>query len=510
MAKLYSDNIKEQIDDLFAPSVKPEEPAPEPPTLVVEEKEREPVKFDGNIGDMLYDLFETTEVVLPEVEILEVAEPIAEEKPAPRPRTQPKPSLKEENNINYVEQMASKMAKVQKRTSQAAGQERLTEEQLTLNNFQIQLDGIRRALREHTVVSGIGQGGDGQTPGSGVVRIRDLDDVDLDNISSGDSLIWDDLLGSFVPGAGGTGGGAGVSRIQAGEGIEIDPAGGIGVVEISAKLELTDLDDVIGTADAGDFLIYDGSKWASTPLDTSNLNLNSPQGNPFNAARYSRYEIVADGSYNTQQDANILFVDLINDLDARIEELEPDPTDPDASSIGDLDDVSLAGAKTGDFLVYDGDTSMWNAATVPIPNIVVDSDEPNTGSEQQGDLWYNTDTGELHIYDNIWTVVSTSGGASVELGNNPPIGTPVKGNLWVDTTTWSLYVYDGFNWVGLTNEGLTGSGELGEDPILAENIDGDYGSYESSLEGFKEELRAAVNDSTDYESLKSALITALS
>ena len=32
---------------------------------------------------------------------------------------------------------------------------------------------------------------------------------------------------------------------------------------------------------------------------------------------------------------------------------EPDPTDPDASSIGDLDDVSLAGAKTGDFLVYD-------------------------------------------------------------------------------------------------------------------------------------------------------------
>ena len=208
------------VYDLFAPDVE-KELTPEAPTLV-EEKEREPVKMDSNIGEMVYDLFESVDVVIPEMEILEVAEPVAKKNPAPiaKPlaRRQPKSSLKESN---FVEDVASKMTQVQKRTNAASGQEKLTEEQLTLNNFQVQIDGIRRALREHTVVSGIGQGGDGQTPGSGVVRIRDLDDVSLDNISEGDSLIWDDLLGSFVPGAGGSGE-ASVGRIVAGDNIVID------------------------------------------------------------------------------------------------------------------------------------------------------------------------------------------------------------------------------------------------------------------------------------------------
>ena len=52
----------------------------------------------------------------------------------------------------------------------------------TLYKLQRQINEVSSSvsgLREATLVSGIGQGGDGQTPGSGVVFLRDLDDVIL-------------------------------------------------------------------------------------------------------------------------------------------------------------------------------------------------------------------------------------------------------------------------------------------------------------------------------------------
>ena len=136
MAKLYNDKIKEQIDDLFAPDVK-EEPTPEPSVDVVVAEERKPVKLDSNIGEMVHNLFESVDVVIPEVEILEVAQPVIKKKPTPvaKPlaRRELKSPLKESkvNDSTFVDDVASKMSQVQKRTNQASGQERLTEEQLT-------------------------------------------------------------------------------------------------------------------------------------------------------------------------------------------------------------------------------------------------------------------------------------------------------------------------------------------------------------------------------------------
>ena len=47
------------------------------------------------------------------------------------------------------------------------------------------------------IVSGIGQGGDGQLPGTGVVRLEDLDDVNINGIGVGDIIIWDGS--QFIP-----------------------------------------------------------------------------------------------------------------------------------------------------------------------------------------------------------------------------------------------------------------------------------------------------------------------
>ena len=60
----------------------------------------------------------------------------------------------------------------------------------------VQLNMLRSSLTEATMVSGIGQGGDGQTPGSGEVRINRMDDVNLGpegiaGLNPGDVLVWD-------------------------------------------------------------------------------------------------------------------------------------------------------------------------------------------------------------------------------------------------------------------------------------------------------------------------------
>ena len=64
------------------------------------------------------------------------------------------------------------------------------------------------------LVSGIGQGGDGQTPGGGAVQLWDLDDVAIGTpgpgdsypeLSNGDTLVWNSTLRKWQPGAGGGG-----------------------------------------------------------------------------------------------------------------------------------------------------------------------------------------------------------------------------------------------------------------------------------------------------------------
>lgn len=69
-----------------------------------------------------------------------------------------------------------------------------------VENLSRQIQDVRRLVLENTVVSGIGQGGDGQGPGSGEVWFKYLDDVNLKGLQDGDTIVWDAEVGKWRPG----------------------------------------------------------------------------------------------------------------------------------------------------------------------------------------------------------------------------------------------------------------------------------------------------------------------
>ena len=75
--------------------------------------------------------------------------------------------------------------------------EKLKSLQMQINSVSSSVSGIK----ESTLVSGIGQGGDGQTPGSGEVKLSRMDDVRSENVKPGDGLIWNGT--EWVPGEAG-------------------------------------------------------------------------------------------------------------------------------------------------------------------------------------------------------------------------------------------------------------------------------------------------------------------
>ena len=71
----------------------------------------------------------------------------------------------------------------------------LTEHRIA--ELQNQINSLRMIVSEGTMVSGIGQGGDGQSPGSGEVEVLKMDDVSARGITIGEHLVWDGF--NFVP-----------------------------------------------------------------------------------------------------------------------------------------------------------------------------------------------------------------------------------------------------------------------------------------------------------------------
>ena len=521
-------DIQSQIDDLFAPQP---EVVEEPQQQVIEEQTKKPeyervVLSDNLFGDLsstdLVDLTEALEEVGEAIDLkkADMGEVIKDFRKSDAPQFKGKSKKKKQqmaiaaklNTESYEERLMNTV--ISQITKNAKSDNTLKEvgslnEEERFRNIETQLIQVRQLFHEATMVSGIGQGGDGQTPGSGEVRLARLDDVDIGDIVHGDTLVWDSVGGNFVPGSS-SGGGAtqfGVDRILAGTGIDVDPVGGIGSVEITVDLALEELRNVNGTPANGDLLIYNDGNWDVDKLTDKDLVISSPSN------------INDAGNVLDQADANAYFGSTIDNHEERIDKLEnattpgtflgvidvtdpdnePDDTsalnkgdyyihdgangtlwgstEPDAETVEDgnqviwdgtnwmvvstvttlaqLGDTDVDSAATGDFLVYDDSTDIWSSQTVDIPTVTVGAVQPNTGDEKDGDFWYDNANDILYIYDTVWVVAGGESGANVQISALPPdTPAPEEGDLWVSNDNWAMYVFDGNNWVALTNNGL--------------------------------------------------------
>ena len=178
---LFSEGTQLEIDDLFG--LEAEEVVEEvaPPEPIKEEKVYEPVRIKEYVTDDFIDLLVEASRK-GEVELVE-----------PKPEVAPEPEPEPVKPRTLMEDYSDVLGAISKNLKT----EELVTEEDRLTSLETQLIQVRQLFREATMVSGIGQGGDGQTPGSGVVKAADLDDVNLEGLQPGDQLIWDG--GQFVP-----------------------------------------------------------------------------------------------------------------------------------------------------------------------------------------------------------------------------------------------------------------------------------------------------------------------
>ena len=73
-----------------------------------------------------------------------------------------------------------------------------------------------------------------------------------------------------------------------------------------------------------------------------------------------------------------------------------------------------------------------------------------------GQLWFNTTTKILNVYDDVVKFWNPVGSASVSQ-STPTL--PITGQLWLDSTSNQLKVYTGSNWVVVGPESIANFGE---------------------------------------------------
>ena len=77
---------------------------------------------------------------------------------------------------------------------------------------------------------------------------------------------------------------------------------------------------------------------------------------------------------------------------------------------------------------------------VHVKDVAISDAAPS--SPVEGDMWFESDTADFHIYyDGAWVDVGGSSVANISIGSSPPTSTPVNGDLWFDSDTAKTYIY---------------------------------------------------------------------
>lgn len=211
---------------------------------------------------------------------------------------------------------------------------------------QKQLEGMKRSILENTVVSGIGHGMYGSSSGGGEVLLNKMDDVAVGEgpIPDKHTLIWDASQEKWI------------------------------------------------TAD-----VYNGL----ISVSTTDVDLASPVDitRAYNDLRFNTFSVHLD----TQEDANILNVDLLETLDTN----KPDiivgdgtyfrkfvfTRDPSTEPDGTQGDIWVDGLVLKVYM--DG---AWTAIRSDGPFVHMQEEVPDEVDVTEGDFWFNTSTGGMSIY----------------------------------------------------------------------------------------------------------------
>jgi hypothetical protein len=132
----------------------------------------------------------------------------------------------------------------------------------------------------------------------------------------------------------------------------------------------------------------------------------------------------------------------------------------------------------------DGDSQQWvqanSGGSSGGGSSVYIGDVAPPGPSVSGDLWWQSDDGQMYVYyddgdSQQWVQANFggssgggSGGASVWVGDEPPIDPPAQGDLWWQSDEGEMYIYyddgDSQQWVQSTaNAGFAGpAGPQGE------------------------------------------------
>lgn len=429
------------------------------------------------VHDIRSSLQELKESMIPKEEVVEqeyIKEDVEPEIPQPRSFTS-----------MFIDNAASQISRHTIQAHEEPEKLPLNEERLL--QFEKELQHMKQLFKESTMVSGIGQGGDGQTPGSGEVNLAKLDDVKLDGMKPGDTLIWNG--NQFVPGT-----------------PNVEEALDLYVQFASVTVEWIDGYGV----DTGDI------QETQEIVVQYYLMVDSEEGSDYTT--YHEYDLYGTGNWKTldkltveeiaaigheaETDTSTVFRGVLDDntgptthpdLKVRLTAVHTrDETVRDTSDgyspwvVGEFKespdittrDVILVNApdKSERYSrvlgrVVDGtfrqeDANLLNLEVIEQlnkakPNIYLQPlipDPSKFNDSNIGDLWINGEQQLFNWTGSAWEEVSAKSNVFFQVDEPEMVDGEDIGALWVHEYTYDLYVWNGISWVELGNSASGGGG----------------------------------------------------
>jgi hypothetical protein len=429
------------------------------------------------VHDIRSSLQELKESMIPKKEVVEqeyIREDVEPEIPQPRSFTS-----------MFIDNAASQISRHTIQAHEEPEKLPLNEERLL--QFEKELQHMKQLFKESTMVSGIGQGGDGQTPGSGEVNLAKLDDVNLNGMKPGDTLIWDG--NQFVPGTPNVEEEVDLYVQFASVSVEWIDGYGVdtGTIEDTQEIIvqyylMVDKEEGSDYTTYHEYDLYATNNWKT--IDKLTADEIDAIGHEAETDTSTIFRGVLDGNTgpNTHPDLKVRLTavhtsnEIVRDTSDAYSpwvvgefKESPDITTRDVILVNAPDKSERYSRVLG--RVVDGtfrqeDANLLNLEVIEQlnkakPNIYLQPlipDPSKFNDSNIGDLWIN-DTQQLFTWTGLkWEEVSAKSNVYFQSDEPDMVDGEDIGALWVHEYTYDMYVWNGVSWVELGNTASGGGG----------------------------------------------------